>query len=86
MKFAKIALIIIWLLLITVQIFPPFSGVANGAILLFKLLVVVHFVEFFFYLPLFNKIKGSLLNHFIQVMIFGALYYWQVRNENRDII
>lgn len=82
MKLTKIVSVIIWATLMLIHIVPLFFELAEGAMMAIKVLIVIHFIEFFFYLPLFNKIKGSLLNHFVQVMLFGVLYYWQVCNEN----
>ena len=49
--------------------------VAIAGQVVFGLLVVAHVVEFFMNLELFKREGGSMMNHFVQTLIYG-LFHW----------
>ena len=50
---------------------------------LFALLLIAHLVEFFMNYSLFQKAGGSMVNHFVQTMIYG-LFHWTPIKEERE--
>lgn len=42
-------------------------------------LAVAHFIEFFVYLNTLKTLGGSMPVHFIQVMLFGILYWNEIK-------
>lgn len=81
MKFAKNMVIIGWLLLIVASFISFFSAQTQSVILLLQLLIVIHFIEFLLFIPMLKRSERKLSSHFVQVMIFGVVYYWQVRSK-----
>ncbi|MCG8588833.1 MAG: hypothetical protein MJE66_06040 [Proteobacteria bacterium] len=48
---------------------------------LFALLLVVHAIEFCVFLPTLRRHTGSLLGHWVGVMLFGVIHFAGVRQE-----
>ena len=59
----------------------PESEVAGWGRLIFWIIIGVHFLEFFFYIPAIKKLDGSMPQHFIQVLLFGYFHYMEIQRQ-----
>ena len=57
--------------------------VATAGHFAFWLTLVAHIVEFFVKRPLFEKVGGSMGNHFLQTLIYG-LFHWKPLEEQLE--
>ena len=75
----KLLVVLVWLLLAGSFLLPPDSTYASLGRLGFFLMAGAHVVEFLFYLPFLRTAPGSLVRHFANVLVFGFLYYQELR-------
>jgi hypothetical protein len=84
MNIAK-ALTLVTLIICSAGFFvAPETDIAGWGRLLFLIIVGVHFIEFFFYIPAIRKLGGSMLPHFFQVLLFGLFHYMDIKKKLAD--
>jgi hypothetical protein len=81
MGISKIITLIIWAVCLWVLTIDS-SGiwVVTGKAV-FWVLLATHFLEFFIYWPKLKKMNGSLAVHFINVMLFGIIYWNEIKPD-----
>lgn len=79
MKIVKMNMILIWLFLLVAQVLPVLEPIKEGCLIALMILPVAHTLEFFAYLPLLKKVEGSMQKHFLQVFLYGVIYYFEVK-------
>lgn len=79
MNAGKMVTLLIWIGLAVTFFIPGEASWIGWCQIAFWVLAAAHFIEFFVYLPLLRKLGGSLAGHFIQVLLFGYLYYQEIK-------
>lgn len=79
----KIVTLLIWLGLAASFFMPGEAAWIGWCQIAFWVLALTHFIEFLLYIPLLRK-GGSMAGHLVQVMLFGYLYYQEIKARDGD--
>ncbi len=71
----KILMSLIILVLVAVALLNPGTQISQWIGWTFIVLLVVHFVEFLLKRHVMQAAGGSMLNHFLQTMLFGIIHW-----------
>ena len=74
----KIVTLLIWLGLAASFFIPGEANWIGWCQIAFWVLAFTHFIEFLLYIPSLRK-SGSMASHFVQVMLFGYIYYQEIK-------
>jgi hypothetical protein len=59
------------------------TQIAQGIVWIFIILAAVHFVEFLVKYRVMQAAGGSMLNHFVQTILFGFMHWRPLEQQNR---
>jgi uncharacterized protein YhhL (DUF1145 family) len=76
MTIAKWVLLVLYLVMAGIAVFDVGASLSLTVARVLGVLVAVHFAEFLFKFKTLRNAEGSLLNHFIQTMLFG-FFHWR---------
>lgn len=74
MSITRIALLVVWLLLLAAVLLPGTHPMQTAAHWLFWILIVAHAIECVLFLPRLRKAPGSLAGHLWNTMLFGIFH------------
>ncbi len=77
----KISVAILWVLFLSAFFIAPESTISWWGRVSFWGMAGVHFLEFLAYLPTLRQARGAMGVHFINVIIFGYIYYQEVKSS-----
>jgi|TARA_R110002072_G_scaffold125804_1_gene262054 hypothetical protein len=85
MKVSKIITLIIWAVCAWCLVITDNSIWVITGRALFWVLLVSHLLEFVIYLPKLRKMDGSMPAYFINIMLFGIVYWNEIKpGDNPD--
>ncbi len=79
MRPLKFAVILVWMLLAGSFLLSPDSTLALLGRVGFFVMAAAHLVEFLVFLRFLRTAPGSLTLHFVNVLVFGFVYYQELR-------
>ena len=80
MNASRIVTLLIWLALAATFFIPGEASWISWCQIAFWVLAATHVVEFLVYLPMLRKHGGSMAGHFVQVLLFGYIYYQELKS------
>lgn len=80
MNLSRVVTVLIWLALAATFFIPVEASWIDWCQIAFWILAATHLVEFLVYLPMLRKHGGSLVGHFFQVLLFGYIYYKEIKS------
>jgi uncharacterized protein YhhL (DUF1145 family) len=79
MNISKVIISIVWLACAACLLLTGDSTLLTVGRSLFWILLVVHLIEFFVYLPGLKRLGEPMAGHFIQVLLFGIVHWKEVQ-------
>ena len=79
----KWAGIVIYLVLAAVAVIYAGTSIAQWILWIFIVLLITHFAEFLLKRQVMQAAGGSMLNHFVQTMLFGFVHWKPLENKGQ---
>ena len=79
MNIPKVIISIVWLLCLASLFITGDSTLLTVGRSLFWILLVVHLIEFFVYLPGLKRLGEPMAGHFVNVLLFGIAHWKEVQ-------
>lgn len=77
----KIPFLIILAIMLVTAALNPGTRLADTITWIFLALAVIHLIEFFVVFKVLRTAGGSMFNHFVQTIFFGAIYWMPIKQS-----